>query len=111
MEAAIYAAQNVRNIAETYFVGNILPNGKVSGGKISGGGASSLKNVITQELVALWNAQVLGTSIDAPQGFVPSSFVVTVTGNTAYVYVEIKPIQGLDFIFITFTLGDTTTTA
>jgi hypothetical protein len=111
MAASIYAAQNVRDVAETYFVGNILPNGKVSGGKISGGGASSLKNVITQELVALWNAQVLATSIDAPQGFNPSTFVVTVTGNTALVYVEIKPIQGLDFIFITFTLGQTTTTA
>jgi hypothetical protein len=111
MEASIYAAQNVRAVAETYFVGTILPNGKVSGGKISGGGATSLKNVITQELEALWTAQVLSTSIDAPKGYVESTFVVTVTGNTAYVYVEIKPVQGLDFIFITFTLGDTQTSA
>jgi hypothetical protein len=112
VEASIYAAQNVRSVAETYFVGNILPNGKVSGGKISGGGASSLKNVIRDELIALWTANVLATSIDAPQGFRDdNTFVVTVTGNTALVYVEIKPIQGLDFIFITFTLGQTMTTA
>lgn len=111
MEAAIYAAKNVRDVAESNFVGTILPNGVVSGGKISGGGAESLKNLIRDELIALWKAQVLGSSIDAPQGFVESSFVVTVTGNTAMVYVEIKPIQGLDFIFIQFTLGDTSQTA
>lgn len=111
MEAAIYTAINVRQVANDNFIGKRLQNGKVSGGKVSGGAAQSLKAVITQELEALWEANILGTSIDAPKGYVPNTFVVQITGNTATVAVEIKPIQGLDFIFITFTLGDISQTA
>ena len=59
----------------------------------------------------LFNAKITSPSDDAPQGFVEDSLIVTVTGNTAEVQVEVKPVQGLDFVFITFTLGETRQTA
>jgi len=107
VEAALYTAINVRQVAEEAFIGKRLQNGRVSGGKISGGAADSIKNLIRQELIALWTANILGTSSDAPQGFKDdSTFQVTVQGNTCYVSLECKPIQGLDYLLITFTLGD-----
>tara|TARA_R110000868_G_C10973188_1_gene771468 strand:+ start:18490 stop:20352 length:1863 start_codon:yes stop_codon:yes gene_type:complete len=98
MEAAQFVAKDVRGVAEEVFIGK----------KVSNGAAQSIKNVIRNRLIEL-NApdvNIITASDDAPQGFVEETFVVTVEGNTAYVEVEVKPVQGLDFIFITFTMGD-----
>lgn len=97
VEAAQYAAKTVRSDAEAFAVGR--KNAVIS--------ASSLKNRIRQKLKDLFDDQILSPSDDAPQGYVEDTFIVTVTGNTATVQVEIKPCQALDFVFITFTLGDT----
>ena len=96
IEAAQYVAKTMRETAELVFVGQ----------KVSNGAASSIKSVLRNKLIELWRANIITSSDDAPQGFVEDTFVVVVSGNTAEVQVEIKPVQGLDFVFITFTLGD-----
>ncbi len=98
VEAAQFVAKTIRETAELVFVGQ----------KVSNGLASSIKTVIRNKLREL-NApevNIITASDDAPEGFVEETFTVTVTGNTAEVQVEVKPVQGLDFVFITFTLGD-----
>jgi hypothetical protein len=97
VEASQYIAKTIRSDAEQTFVGR----------KTTVATASSIKNRIRSQLINLFNAQILSPSTDAPQGFVEDTFIVTVEGNTATVQLECKPVQGLDFIFITFTLGDT----
>lgn len=97
MEASQYIAKTIRTDAESAFVGK--KNSVVT--------ASSIKNRIRSKLTELFNAKITSPSDDAPQGFVEDTLIVTVTGNTAEVQVEVKPVQGLDFIFITFTLGET----
>lgn len=96
VEASQFVAKSLRETAELVFVGK----------KVSNGAASSIKSVLRSKLQELNVANIITASDDAPQGFVEETFVVTVTGNTAEVQVEVKPVQGLDFIFITFTLGD-----
>jgi len=98
VEAAQFVAKDIRQVAEEVFIGR----------KVSNGAAQSIKNVIRNRLIELNQADVniITSSSDAPQGFVEETFVVEVEGNTARVQVEVKPVQGLDFIFITFTLGD-----
>lgn len=96
VEAAQYTAKTLRETAELVFVGR----------KVSNGAAASIKSVLRSKLQELNKANIITASDDAPQGFVEETFVVTVTGNTAEVQVEVKPVQGLDFVFITFTLGD-----
>lgn len=96
VEAAQYTAKTIRETAELVFVGK----------KVSNGAASSIKSVIRSKLQELNKANIITASDDAPEGFVEETFVVTVQGNTAEVQVEVKPVQGLDFVFITFTLGD-----
>lgn len=98
LEAAQFVAKDLRQLAEQVFVGQ----------KVSNGVARSIKSVLRARLIEL-NADdvnIITSSNDAPQGFVEETFVVEVEGNTARVQVEIKPVQGLDFIFIDFTLGD-----
>ena len=53
----------------------------------------------------LTQINIITSSSDAPFGFVEDTFTVSINGNTAEIQVEIKPVQGLDFIFINFTLG------
>lgn len=101
VEAAQYIAKTIRADAEAAFVGR--KNSVVT--------ASSIKNRIRAKLVELFNGKITSPSEDAPQGFVEDTFIVTVVGNTAEVQVEVKPVQGLDFVFITFTLGETRQTA
>lgn len=101
VEAAQYIAKFIRTDAETSFVGK--KNAVVKAGII--------KARVRTKLIELFNSQITSPSNDAPQGFVEETFVVTVTGNTAEVKVEVKPVQGLDFVLITFTLGDTQTSA
>jgi hypothetical protein len=98
VEASQFIAKDIRGVAEEVFIGQ----------KVSNGAADSIKNVIRNRLIELNQPDVNITtaSADAPQGFVEETFVVEVEGNTARVQVEVKPVQGLDFIFITFTLGD-----
>ena len=103
VEAAQFVAKTIRETAELVFVGQ----------KVSNGAAESIKSVIRNKLREL-NApdvNVLTSSNDAPEGFVEETFVVEVQGNTARVQVEVKCVQGLDFIFIDFTLGDITQNA
>lgn len=98
MAAAQYVQRTLRETAELSFVGK----------KVSNGAASSIKNVIRNKLREL-NApdvNIITASEDAPEGFREDTFVVTIQGNTAKVQVEFKPVQGLDFVFFSFTLGD-----
>ena len=96
--ASQFVDRTLRETAELAFVGK----------KVSNGAASSIKNVIRNKLREL-NApdvNIITASEDAPEGFREDTFVVTVQGNTATVQVEYKPVQGLDFVFFSFTLGD-----
>ena len=108
MEASLFVAKDIRGVAEAVFIGKKLPNEPVSGGAASSGAAKSIKNVIANRLRELNkpDVNIISSSIDAPEGFVEDTFVVEVEGNTARVQVEFKPVQGLDYIFISFTLGD-----
>jgi hypothetical protein len=96
--ASQFVARTIRETAELVFVGK----------KISNGAAASIKSVIRNKLREL-NApdvNIITASEDAPEGFREDTFTVTIQGNTARVQVEFKPVQGLDFIFLDFTLGD-----
>lgn len=98
MSAAQFVCRTLRETAELSFVGK----------KVSNGAASSIKSVIRNKLREL-NApdvNIITASEDAPEGFREDTFVVTIEGNTAKVQVEFKPVQGLDFVFFDFTLGD-----
>lgn len=103
VEASQFIAKTLRETAELVFVGQ----------KVSNGVAQSIKSVLRNKLRELNAPEVNITtaSSDAPEGFVEETFVVEVEGNTARVQVEVKPVQGLDFVFITFTLGDITQSA
>lgn len=98
IEASYFVFKTLRTTAESIFVGH----------KVSNGLAKSIKNAIRNKLREL-NApdvNIITASDDAPEGFREDTFVVTISGNTATVTVEFKPVQGLDFIFFSFTLGD-----
>ena len=98
MAASNYVFQVLRQTAENAFVGK----------KVSNGAANSIKSVVRNALRQL-NApdvNIITSSSDAPEGFREDTFTVVVQGNTAIVSVEFKPVQGLDFIFFEFTLGD-----
>ena len=101
IEAAQFVARTSRELLERIFVGQ----------KVSNGAALSLKNVLRNYLIQLNTDNIITTSSDAPFGFVEETFTVTINGNTAAIQVEIKPVQGLDFIFIDFTLGNITQSA
>lgn len=101
MQASQYIARTVRTDAELAFVGK--KNAIVD--------ATAIKSRIRTKLVELFEDKITSPSDDAPQGYREDTFIVTVQGNTAEVQVEVKPVQGLDFVFITFTLGDTTQSA
>lgn len=110
LEAAQFIAKDIRGVAEAVFIGKKLPNEQVSGGAASNGAARSIKSVLKNRLRELNqpDVNITSSSLDAPEGFVEETFVVEVEGNTAKIQVEVKPVQGLDFIFINFTLGDIT---
>lgn len=96
VEAAQYVAKTLRQQTEAVFVGR----------KISNGQASSIKNFMRGLLLELNRNEIITSSDDAPQGFREDTFVVEIDGNTARVQVEVKPVQGMDFILIDITLGD-----
>ena len=98
IEAAQFVARTSRQLLERIFVGN----------KVSNGAALSLKNVLRNYLIQLNTDEIITSSSDAPFGFVEETFTVSINGNTASIQVEVKPVQGLDFIFIDFTLGNIT---
>lgn len=96
--AAFSVFKTLRETADVVFVGK----------KVSNGLASSIKTVIRNKLREL-NApdvNIITSSDGAPEGFREDTFVVTVSGNTATVTVEFVPVQGLDFVLFSFTLGD-----
>ena len=101
IEAAQFVARTSRQILESIFVGQ----------KVSNGAALSLKNVLRNYLIQLNQDNIITSSSDAPFGFVEETFTVNINGNTAEIQVEVKPVQGLDFIFIDFTLGNITQSA
>jgi hypothetical protein len=103
VEASYYTMQTLRATAEQLFVGN----------KISNGLASSIKNALINKLRELNqpDVQIITSSSDAPEGFRLDTFVVSIQGNTCTVQLEFKPVQGLDFVFFNFTLGDITQSA
>lgn len=98
VEASYYVFKTLRQTAEEVFVGK----------KVSNGLAESIKNTLRNKLRELNqpDVQIITSSDDAPEGFREDTFVVTVQGNTATVQLEFKPVQGLDFVFFEFTLGD-----
>lgn len=98
IEASYFVFKTLRDTADSIFVGK----------KVSNGLAGSIKNAIRNKLREL-NApdvQIITASDDAPEGFREDTFVVSIQGNTARVQLEFKPVQGLDFVFFDFTLGD-----
>ena len=101
VEASQFIAKEIRRDAEAAFVGQ----------KTTAASAGAIKSRIRTRLIQLFESQITTASDDAPSGYVEESFIVSVQGNTANVQVEVKPVQGLDFIFIDFTLGDTTQSA
>lgn len=104
MSAINSVNKTLRETAELIFVGKKLP---------ATGAAKSIKSAIRNKLREL-NApdvNIITSSDDAPEGFREDTFVVTVTGNTATVQVEYKPVQGLDFVFFDFTVGDVSQSA
>lgn len=98
IEASYFVFRTLRETAETLFVGQ----------KVSNGLAQSIKEAVRNKLRELNqpDVQIITSSDDAPEGFREDTFVVTVSGNTARVQVEFKPVQGLDFVLFDFTLGD-----
>ena len=94
--ASHYIFQTLRNTCDQVFIGN----------KVSNGLASSIKSVLEAKLGELNTAEVIIKSDGAPRGYDPKSFVVTVVGNTVYVEVYVYPVSGVDFILISFTLGE-----
>lgn len=103
IEASYFVFKTLRQVADDVFIGR----------KVSSGAAKSIKNAIRNKLREL-NApdvNIITSSDDAPEGFKEETFVVTVEGNTARVQVEFCPVQGLDFVFFDFTLGDIQQTA
>ena len=104
MEAAQYVARDLRQVGESAFVGKKLP---------AKGAAKSIKNVLRNRLIEL-NApdvNIITSSNDAPQGFVEETFVVELNGSAASVQIQFKPVQGLDWIFLSFSLGNITQSA
>lgn len=110
--ASQYVDRTLRATVEQIFIGHKLPPGDPK--NPGAGAAKSIKNAVKAKLIELNSPQnnIISSSSDAPQGFVDDqTFVVTVTGNTAVVQVQYKPVQGLDFVFFDFTLGDVTQSA
>lgn len=103
MQAAFYVAKSLRQVAEDTFIGR----------KVSNGAASSIKNAVRNKLRELNqpDVQIITSSSDAPEGFVEATFVVTITGNTATVQVDFKPVTALDFVFFQFTVSEVSQTA
>jgi hypothetical protein len=98
VEAVQYVNKYLRSRAEQFFVGQ----------KISNGSASSISTAVATWLKELNapNVNITTASAGAPNGYDPKSLSVVVTGNTAHVSVKYIPVQGLDFVLFSFTIGD-----
>lgn len=98
VEAAQFIAKDIQDNVEAQFIGK----------KISGDAAESIKNFIRNRLRLLLADNILSPSPGngAPKGYKEETFTVVITGNSALVQLEVIPVQGLDFVFIDFTLGD-----
>lgn len=101
MEASFFVFRTLRQTAEQIFVGR------------RGVSASSIKESVRNKLRELNqpDVNIITSSSDAPEGYVEDTFVVEVVNNAAYVTVEFKPVQGLDFVLFDFTLGATSQSA
>lgn len=106
IEASFHIAKTIRLETENIFIGRKIAE-RVTAGQPSQGVAKSIREVISNKLKELNRDAITAPSIDAPQGFVEDSLTVVLEGNTARVSVEVKPVQGLDFILIEFSLGET----
>jgi hypothetical protein len=96
MEAAHYIAKTLRATCDSAFVGK----------KVSNGAASSVKSVLRAKLEELNRENITVASIGAPKGYVEDTFIVNQIGNATYVQVQVYPVQGMDFFFISFSLED-----
>ncbi len=101
VQAVYYAAKYIRNDTELAFVGS----------KTSIANASAIKSRITSRLAELLSQQITQPSSGSPLGYDTSSFVVTVSGNTASIELAIYPVLGLDFVLISFTLNQASSAA
>jgi len=89
--AADIVAFNFRNSLESVFVGK---KNTVSVADIAGVASTILNGFLTQGITV--------STADAPQGF--KSLVVRLEGNTIYVEVTIKIVEGIDFILSEITI-------
>jgi hypothetical protein len=84
-------AFNFRNSLENAFVGK---KNTVSTADIAGVAASTLASFLTQGITV--------STPDAPQGY--KKLIVRIEGNTIYVEVTIKLVEGIDFILSDITI-------
>jgi hypothetical protein len=89
--AADIVAFNFRNSLENAFVGK---KNTVSTADIAGVAASTLASFLTQGITV--------STPDAPQGY--KKLIVRIEGNTIYVEVTIKLVEGIDFILSDITI-------
>ena len=101
VEASQFIAKTLREVIDATFIGQ----------KTSPGVADSIKNVLKQSLRALLEDAIITSSIDAPLGYKEETFSVKLTGNLVRIALEVKPVQGVDFVEINLVLGDITQTA
>ena len=97
-------------VEATYYTSRILRQDLEAfiGGKISSSTLEMAKSAIANRLEELGSpeVQILSSSDDAPGGYKTESLVVKIDGNTMTAAVEFKPVQGLDFVFLTLTISD-----
>lgn len=89
--AADIVAYNFRNSLENVFIGR---KNTVTTADVSGVAASTLGTFLAQGITV--------STADAPQGY--KSLVVRIVGNTIYVEVTIKLVEGIDFILSEITI-------
>lgn len=100
VEAVFFVNKTMRDLTDLLFVGR----------KTSNGIAASIKSAMEDKFIEL-NAddvRIVVKGEGAPRGFKPDTFVVDLIGNTIFVEVEYFPVQGVDFIFHSFTAGEAT---
>lgn len=89
--AADIVAYNFRNALENVFVGR---KNTVTPADVAGVAASTLATFLAQGITV--------ATADAPQGY--KSLVVRIVGNTIYVEVTIKLVEGIDFVLSEITI-------
>ena len=97
-------------VEATYYTSRVLREDLEAfvGGKISSSTKDAVQTRMQTRLEELGSPEVaiLSPSDDAPSGYKTESLRVSIKGNTLEASVEFKPVQGLDFVFLTLTISD-----